>query len=399
MYGSDVVSLRSQNHETAAQIIAAGSTNVVTSTIIGDIEVGSVISISNAEHMIVASTSQYVDVDGSKRTQYTTANQVLGVYDVGTQVTFESFPLTVIQGTDVSTTKILVDSKRVVVVGDILTLVTTPEAMTYLTDVATVTSVRTVFKFVDRVRYILEISQPRLPITSDTVTHVRVSTAYVSEELQLPELSGPYLADVVGGKTYGTAAEKISLSVTAPIDGSSTSVSRNGVAFSLPVKAGDLSLLVHEFGGSHVISEDEITATPDASTRWGCGIVFAVPAPLQLNWIVTASSPLTFMIETDDGVETIDIASGAYVAVLKTYAQTSKLILRAVSTGTFHIATNPMRDGIRSFRYSYVVQLTGDEIWSGAGIVLKPLFPRLGDAIASTPDQDGLNISSGGLIL
>jgi hypothetical protein len=399
MYGSDVVSLRSQNHEVATEIIAAGSNLVVTATVIGDVEVGSVIAIANTEHLVVSDTLQTTDVNGNKVTEYTTATAVLGVYDVGTQVTFESFPIQVIQGTDVNNTKILVDSKRVVVVGDVLTLVTTPEALTYLTDVATVTSVQAVFKFTDRMRYIIGVSLPKLQITSDLVTHVRVNTAYTSEELQLPELSGPYLADVIGGKTYGTAAESISLSVTAPIDGASTSVDRNGVAFSLPVKAGDLSLLTHEFGNSHVISEDEIVATPESSTRWGCGIIFAVPAPLQLNWIVTASSALTFMIETDAGTDTIEIASGAYAAVLKTYTKTSKLILRAVSNGAFHISTNPMRDGIRSFRYSYVVRLTGNEIWSGAGIVLKPLFPRLGDAIASTSDQDGLFISSGGLIL
>lgn len=399
MYGSDVVSLRSQNHEAAAQIIAAGSNTIITTSVIKDVEVGSVLSIAGAEHLVVAETRQYTDVDGSKRTQYTTATPILGVYAVGTKVIFESFPLVIVQGTDVISSKILVDSKRVVVVGDTLTLVTTPDAMTYLTDVATITGVQTVFKFTDRTRYILDISTPKLPITSGLVTHIRVNTAYVSEELQLPELSGPYLADIIGGKTYGTAAENISMSVTAPVDGTSTSVSRNGVAFSLPVKAGDVSLLTHEFGNSYVVSEDEVKAQPDESTRWGCGIVFAVSAPVHLNWIVTASSPLTFMLETDSGTETIEIASGAYAAILKTYAATSKLILRAVSNGVFRITTNPMRDGIRSFRYSYVVQLTGDEIWSGAGIVLKPLFPRLGSVIASTPDQDGLHISSGGLIL
>lgn len=398
MFGSDVVSLRSQNQEVAAQIIAAGSTEVVTYTVIGDVEPGSTIAISNTEHLVVTEVTHYVE-QGTKLTRYKTSTAVLGVYAAGTSVTFVAFPIAVIQGTDVTENKVLVDSARALAVGDTITLATTPAAMTYLTDTATITGVQTVFKFTDHTRYIITIGSTKLPITSSTAAQIRVNTAYVSRELLLPELSGPYLADIVGGKTFGTAAENIVIAVTAPEDGMSKEVTRNGVALSLPLKAGDIALLTHENGSSHVVSEDEIEADVSENARWGCGIDLAVPAPVRLNWLIRTSSPLNFIIETDAGSETIALASGATFSLQRELEATQKFTLRASGNGSFRIITNPMRDGVRSMRYSYVVRLTGDEVWSGAGLVLKPLFPRLGDARAHNTDEDTLYISSGGIIL
>lgn len=398
MFGLDVVSLRSQNHEVAASIIAAGSYEVVTFTVIGDVEIGSTIAISNTEHLIVSSVEHYVE-QGTRLTKYRTSTPVLGVYAAGTAVTFVAFPVTVIQGTDVTADKILVDSARALAVGDVLTLAATPAAMTYLTDAATVIGVQTVFKFTDRVRYLVSVAAGGLPVTTATGAQVRVHTAYASRELLLPELSGPYVADIIGGKTFGTAAENIVIAVTAPEDGVSQEVRRNGVAFSLPVKAGDLALLMHENGTSLVVSEDEVLAEVNSNSRWGCGIDLAVAAPIKLNWLIRTSSPLTFIIETDAGTEKVELASGATFSLQRDIPSTQKFTLRASGKGSFQIITNPMRDGVRSMRYSYVVKLTGDEVWAGAGLVLKPLFPRLGDARAHTTDEDALYLSSGGIIL
>lgn len=398
MFGSDVVSLRSRNHEMTAQITGAGANEIVTVTNIGDVEVGAVIAVNSTEHLIVTKVEQFTE-SGTKYTRYTTKTQVLGVYPIGTSVTFVSFPIQVIQGTDVNTTKILVDSTRAIAVGDILTVASTPAAMTHLTDSTKVTSVKSVFRFNDRTRYLVQIETPRVPLTNADSVQVRVSTAYVSGELLLPELSGPYLADVIGGKTYGTASESLTISITAPEDGESVQVSRNGVAITAPVKAGDLALFTHERGTSKAVSEDEIIAELDGDSRWGCGIDLAVAAPLFLDWLVKANSSLTLRVETDAGTETITVDAGTTLSVRRQIAATEKFTLRATSAGDFRIITNPMRDGVRSLRYSYVVKLTGEEVWSGSGLVLKPLLPRLTDARAHNADEDTLYLSSGGVIL
>lgn len=398
MFGSDVVSLRSRNHETTAQITGAGANEIVTYANIGDVEEGAVIAINSTEHLLVTKVEHFSEL-GTKFTRYRTKTQVLGVYPISTPVSFVSFPIQVIQGTDVNQTKLLVDSARALAVGDVLAVANTPAAMTYLADAAKITSVKTVFRFNDRARYLVQIDTPCVQLTMNDNVQVRVSAAYVSGELLLPELSGPYLADVIGGKTYGTSPEDITMSVTAPEDGESVRVSRNGVAISAPVKAGDLALFVHERGASKAVSEDEIIAELDHESRWGCGIDMAVAAPLFLDWLVKANSSLTLRIETDAGVEIVVVDAGTTLSVRRQLAATEKFTLRATSAGDFRIITNPMRDGVRSMRYSYVVQLTGDEVWSGAGLVLKPLLPRLTDSRAHNTDEDALYLSSGGIIL
>lgn len=392
--GSEPASLRTRLSESLAVIGSIGTTEITTETVLGDVPDGSVLLIDRREHVQTSSCTRSTGAVGN-RTTYSLTTALADVYAPGTSVELSSFPIEIVQGTDVDAHKILVDSTEILAPGDVLAVVERPSSIMYLTDAAEIVSVAVVFQFNNRLRYLLEITTPLVPLLQGTA-HVRAGLAYESEEIPLPALSGPYLADVIGGKIFGTGKENIALSVG--FDGEKAErCAANSVLCSVPVRAGSLGMLKHQHGTSSIRSEDEIACVPD-SERWGCGIVLPLEAQVHIDLLFSVTASATLFIDVDGSVETVELSPGLAQLVRRALTGTV-IILRMRTIGPFNIRTNPMRDGVSSLRYSYVVQTTGDDVWAGGSLLLKPLFPQVSVQLAVSADGDSLAISSGGIIL
>lgn len=392
--GSEPASLRTRLSESLAVIGSIGTSEIITETVLGDVPDGSVLLLDRREHVQTFSCIRSTGAVGN-RTTYNLTTPLADVYAPGTSVELSSFPVEIVQGTDVDAHKILVDSSEILAPGDVLATVERPNSIMYLTDTAKIVSAAVVFQFNNRLRYLLEITTPLAPLREGTA-HVRAGLAYESEEIPLPALSGPYLADIIGGKIFGTGKENISLSVG--FDGEKAEMkARNAVLCSVPVCAGSLGLLQHQHGSSSIRSEDELVCTPEQE-RWGCGVVLPLEAPVHIDLLFSVTAPATLFVDVDGAIETIQLTPGTAQLVRRTLTGTV-IVLRMRTIGPFTIRTNPMRDGISSLRYSYVVPTAGDDVWAGGSLLLKPLLPQVSDQLAVNADGDTMAISCGGIIL
>jgi hypothetical protein len=210
-------------------------------------------------------------------------------------------------------------------------------------------------------------------------------------------MSGPYVFDVVGGKTFGLGSDK--LSVTAEFhnyDIATSTAGRNEVGLSLPIRAGDACLWRFEYGYAMPRSLDQIELNLDDDGQCAFGFELPNPALLEIDWLLTGQLELERLVV--DGEVAFESGSASNIRWTGT-AQRVVLVFAGGAKAKINISTNPIRRGYRSMSYSYVANTHPAESWSGGHLLLKPLLKQLGDSVACNADRSALVLNSGGFIL
>lgn len=392
--------IRSQTASSLAEIAGAHQTVLVIKDAIQGLTEGCILRIGSSENVTVTSFLVETTVTNATKTTITIGTPLQASYSATTQVVFVAFPVTLIQSA-IAATKILIDASAPLVAGDRVATVVQHGSVTSVIDVARVASSTMVFVMsATTTRWLVTTTSPVTAAAGSTV-FVRADTAYLSDEIQLPSLSGPYLIDVAGGKTFGTGDDGLIVSVAFKGSSDVTYTGpRNTVAISPPIRSGDLACWKYERGSAMLLGLDDVFLTPDATGRLGLGLDLPVFAPVNIDWVVSSSSPLTLNFETDTETTSATVVSGTETAVTLALTGTY-VIIRAISAPgqPIRIKSNPMTAGFNTAQYSYHVSVSGSDVWSGCGLLLKPLTLQASDLLAMDSEQESMSITAGGMIL
>lgn len=395
---SGVGSISSRLSVNTVRRLGAGDKVVVTSDVPPGIVVGSMIDISRTEQAIVVMLEQTTEPDGSKIWSWTLDHELSNAFPVGATVNFLAFPVLAVRDVPQGSIDLVVDSSEFIVPGDTIFTVSKPAATLVSSPSSDVLNSKFVTQVdADASRWALEVQPVTSDISAGDILYVTAAVAYRSARIPLKDMSGPYLADMMGGKTFGEGDDKLTMSFEFFGGlGLSTVSRRNEVVTSLPVRSGDTALWTVGHGTIRARSQDHIELVLDRDGNFNVGIELPIETPISLDWIVQRGyGRIALFIDELPVIDMSDLSN------IRWSGQVKKRIELRVSGSAFDnwsVVTNPVRTGFRSVQYSYVAQVKSEEVWSGTFVILKPLLKQLSDSIAHNNDRNALEISSGGFI-
>lgn len=359
---------------------------------------GAMFDVDRREQVIITSYQPFFEADGSTTYVLNLDAALVGNYATETRLNYIAFPATVVRTAKAGSTEVIVDADTFIVPGDkaftvsrpMTTLVSTPE-----TTVLSVTKEAAITQ--NRTRWRVQLSEIVEDVSVNSYIYFRAFVAYRSARVPLPSMSGPYVFDVVGGKTFGLGSDK--LSVTAEFhnyDISTSTAGRNEVGLSLPIRAGDACLWRFEYGYATPRSLDQIEINLDDDGQCALGFELPTPALLEIDWLITGQLELErLIVDREVAFESSSASSVRWTGT----AQRVVLVFAGGAKAKINISTNPIRRGYRSMSYSYVANTHPAESWSGGHLLLKPLLKQLSDSVACNVDHSALVLNSGGFIL
>ena len=378
-----------------AQRAGTGDMVLVTETLPEGLVVGAFIDVAREEQALVTALQQVVDATGLKLWHWTLDHALFNSFAVGAQVNFVAFPVTTIASVEVGDTALTVDSPYFIVPGDQMFQLSQP-ATTFVStpriDVASVSQVAQID--VSTTRWSLTVEPATFGADRSDTLYVAANVAYRSIRVPLDDMSGPYLADLMGGKTFGTGSDGLSISLDFYGGNShSATVARNELAVSPPIRAGDAALWSRSTGSITVISLDEVEFKLDASGNFATAFELPISTSIGLDWIVKHGTGSFNLLA--DGVSVRSSDNLAWSGVVR------RLELRLIGNANdvWRVTTNPIRVGYRSVQYSYVVSTKPEEIWNGTCVMLKPLIKQLSNSLAHDRDGENISVNSGAIVL
>jgi hypothetical protein len=378
--------------------VGAGDNMLVTTDVPPGITVGALLDLNKTEQAVLTSLEERTEPDNTKAWYWTIDHGLANAFAVGTSINFVAFPLILVRDLSIGDTTVIAESVDFIVPGDQLFTISMP-AMTIISSPYRAVLSAIAIAQVDQntTRWQIEIDPSVSAASTGDVIYARASVAYKSSRVPLSDLSGPYLVDMMGGKTFGLGSDN--LMVSFKFSGGleyRTTCTRNAVALSLPIRVGDVSLWSIEHGTVRVRSQDHLELLLDKNGGFNIGVEFPMEIPLNIDWIIDrGNGRLALFI---DGVSVIDMASATNIRWTGS-ARTLELRVAGSAFDVWSITTNPVRIGYRSVEYTYVAQTNPEEVWNGTHVVLKPMLKQLAASIASDSSNSSIAISSGGIIL
>jgi hypothetical protein len=377
---------------------SAGDSQLFVAALPTGIVNGAMFDVDRREQVIITSFQPFFEADGSTTYVLNLDAVLIGNYAVETRLNYIAFPATVVRAAKAGSIEVIVDADTFIVPGDraftvsrpMTTLVSTPE-----TTVLSVTKEAAITQ--NRTRWRVTMSEIVEDISVNSYIYFRAFVAYRSARVPLPSMSGPYVFDVAGGKTFGLGSDK--LSVTAEFhnyDITTSTAGRNEVGLTLPIRAGDACLWRFEYGYAMPRSLDQIELNFDDEGQCAFGFELPMPAQLEIDWLLAGQLELERLIV--DGEVAFESNEASNIRWTGT-AQRVVLVLAGGARAKINVSTNPIRRGYRSMSYSYVANTHTAESWSGGHLMLKPLLKQLGDSVACNADHSALVLNSGGFIL
>jgi hypothetical protein len=356
---------------------------------------GCLIDINKDEIAVVDSIERVMLPSGEIQWDLVLDEGVISPYLKNTTITLRAFPAVLRRAVKVGDTSIVVDSPYNLVPGDKFFTVSRPELIPVASPMTMMTAVESqmqIYASVHRWSATTEINH--MEIASDSVIYVEANIGYKSTKLQLPDMSGPYIADVFGGKTFGSSKDDITLSVKFfGAENKVSVVKPNEVVVSLPVRAGDLALWSFERGSCSVLSQDAVDIKLDNNGCAGLAHEMPIKAPVILELDIDRASRV--WTEADDE-KTEERGPGLFKSTSE--CRTIKLCIVGVPNDVVRITTNSLRLNYRAMVYSYCSRTKSQESWAGGSLILKPLMRQLNDLLADSDDGDYLNVNNGGLV-
>jgi hypothetical protein len=372
-----------------------GDTVLVTSTLPEGLAVGAFIDIAREEQALVVTLQQTVDATGQKLWHWTLDHALLHSFAVDAQVNFVAFPVTTTASVSIAGTTLTVDSPYFIVPGDQMFQLSQPASTFVSTPRVNVTAATQIAKIdVSTDRWTLTIDPATFAADPSSILYVAANIAYRSIRVPLDDMSGPYLADLMGGKTFGSGSDGISISLNF-YGGNSHSaiVSRNELAVSSPIRVGDVALWSLSTGSVTVRSLDEIELKLDSDGNFATAFELPISTSISLDWIMKHGNG-SFNLFADG----VSVLSSGILAWTGT-ARRLELRLAGNANDVWRITTNPIRVGYRSVQYSYVVSVKPEEVWNGTCVMLKPLIKQLSSSLAHDRDGENISVNSGAIVL
>jgi hypothetical protein len=356
------------------------------------------IDLDRQEQLIVTRTTKVFDPDGSISYIWSLDAPIVGAYASGAKINYVAFPVTVMRSAKVGEKTLIVDSETFIVPGDQAFFISRPASTLVSTPVVEVTSVsKDSVISMKRSRWLVSVAELHQDVSVNDYMYLRALVAYRSTLAPLPTMSGPYVFDIAGGKTFGSGSDDLKISAEFHNNDITYSVGgRHSEAISLPIRSGDISLWRFEMGKIKIKSLDNVVVTLDENGECAFGVELPVEVNVELDWIIEGQ--LSFMqLQTDDNI----VINSDQTVNVRWSGKTRKmvLLLAGAAGSKISISTNPIRRGYRSMQYSYVAQTHTTESWSGSHLQLKPLLKQLIDSVAHDVDQNSIELSSGGIIL
>jgi len=372
----------------------AGDTTLITTDLPEGISAGAFINIAQEEQNVVTNIELVTQNDGTQVWYWTLTNVLLGSYAVGDAVTFAAFPVTLTHDVNVGDTSLVVESQYFIVPGDTLFQLTLPAEIYVSSPISNIKGANSLTQ--------VDISTKRWSISVDTllfqafagsILYVSAVVAYSSARVPLSEFSGPYLADMMGGKTLGTGSDNLLLTYNF-FSGLTytTTVARNAVVFSLPIRISDVALWSIETGNIKPLTQDLASFELDTSGNLAVAVELPFAVPLVVDWVLNKSIGSFALLA--DGVVVLNSGSIIWSGT----AQRLELRISGTPGDTWTISTNQVRVGYRSAQYSYVAQVKAGETWSGTCAMLKPLLKQLSGSFANDFTGDYISVNDGGII-
>jgi hypothetical protein len=310
-------------------------------------------------------------------------------------VNFVAFPVTTTASVSIAGTTLTVDSPYFIVPGDQMFQLSQPASTFVSTPRVNVTAATQIAKIdVSTDRWTLTIDPATFAADPSSILYVAANIAYRSIRVPLDDMSGPYLADLMGGKTFGSGSDGISISLNF-YGGNSHSaiVSRNELAVSSPIRVGDVALWSLSTGSVTVRSLDEIELKLDSDGNFATAFELPISTSISLDWIMKHGNG-SFNLFADG----VSVLSSGILAWTGT-ARRLELRLAGNANDVWRITTNPIRVGYRSVQYSYVVSVKPEEVWNGTCVMLKPLIKQLSSSLAHDRDGENISVNSGAIVL
>lgn len=359
---------------------------------------GALFDIARIEQTVVTRYQAIFETDGSTTYVLYLDAPLLGNYAVDTRLNYIAFPATVVRAAKPGETELIVDVDTFIVPGDRLFFVSRPMATIITTPETKVTAAsRDAVITQQRSRWRVTVNEIVENVAVNSFAYLKTLVAYRSARVPLPSMSGPYVFDVAGGKTFGVGSDE--LLVTAEFhsyDIDTATASRNEVGVTLPIRAGDLCLWRFEHGHMTPRSLDVIELELDELGQAAFGVELPMPVPVEIDLLISGQAELEQLVIDD--VITLDFGTPTNVK-WSGAAQRIEFRFAGGASARLNISTNPIRRGYRSMNYSYVANTHAAESWSGGHLMLKPVFKQLEDSIAHNSDRSALVLSSGGIIL
>jgi hypothetical protein len=372
-----------------------GDIVLVTETLPEGLIVGAFIDIAREEQALVTALQQVVDATGLKLWHWTLDHALLNSFAVGAQVNFVAFPVTTIASVSVGDTTLTVDSPYFIVPGDQMFQLSQPATTFVSTQHVDVTAVSQIAQIdVSTMRWSLTIEPTTFDADYSSTLYIAANVAYRSIRVPLDDMSGPYLADLMGGKTFGSGSDGLLISLDFYGGNSrSTTVTRNELAVSAPIRAGDAALWSQSTGSIIAISLDEIEFKLDTSGNFATAFELPISTSISLDWIVKRGAGSFNLLA--DGVSVRSSDNLAWTGTVRRL----ELRLTGNANDTWRVATNPIRVGYRSVQYSYMISTKPEEVWNGTCVILKPLIKQLSNSLAHDRDGENVSVNSGAIIL
>lgn len=359
---------------------------------------GALFDLGRQEQVVVTRYQPFFEADGSTTYVLFLDAALVGNYTADTLLNYVAFPATVVRAAKAGTTELLVDADTFLVPGDkaftisrpMVTIVSTPE-----------TTVKAVAKDAaitqNRTRWRVTVDEIVEDVAVNSFIYFRALVAYKSARVPLPSMSGPYVFDVAGGKTFGLGQDK--LQVTAELhnyDIETSTAGRNEVGLTLPIRAGDACLWRFEYGTAVPRTLDNIELQLDDAGQCSFGFELPIAAQIELDWLLTGQLDLeAIYVDNEKIIDNAGVANIRWTGL----CQRLMIVLAGGARSKISVSTNPIRRGYRSMSYSYVANTHPAESWSGGHLLLKPLLKQLADSVACNADRSALALNSGGFIL
>jgi hypothetical protein len=252
--------IRTSSTTQCSERISSNAKTIRVYSLVPGMIAGCLIDINKDEIAVVDSIERVMLPSGEIQWDLVLDEGVISPYLKNTTITLRAFPAVLRRAVKVGDTSIVVDSPYNLVPGDKFFTVSRPELIPVASPMTMMTAVESqmqIYASVHRWSATTEINH--MEIASDSVIYVEANIGYKSTKLQLPDMSGPYIADVFGGKTFGSSKDDITLSVKFfGAENKVSVVKPNEVVVSLPVRAGDLALWSFERGSCSVLSQDAV---------------------------------------------------------------------------------------------------------------------------------------------
>jgi hypothetical protein len=388
--GTDNVTLSSDVSMELAEQVTVGMTVVYTKTKVNGTTSGSLFKFPDTALICLNNPTQLVDNDGTTvwAWEVDEGTPVQGTYDVDSVVSVYGHPALFLKG-DSGNIQIRTTTK--IVPGDNLIPVHDTDAgliegkyvqIEAVGDCVTIPGATPVNS------YSVSIPRRYVHLFDDTLCYIKADVAYVSPLIPATEINGVFFLDFVSGTTLGDDTEDVSISLNIhrsdySIARSYTAVGKNTAVVLGATPAADLATgnvdrgrLVPMYDGSLYSVNNE-----EGLCAFGYDFVTAIDTKLRLSVkgqagteirVTTSNGTTLYTLSVTPTVIDLSDIETPFVVFRVTGAANSSLIWKSLSTD----------EDCSFITYSVVARIKQEEVWSGSGLVLKPVMSPLKDSYA-----------------